>query len=116
MQPGRQRHVCAAGHPHRGRRSAGEQVHPQPLNPVHRPRGSYVISGASYDPSVLAGKSHAQISGALSDPSSPIAKGVDGTANVITAALCRLTKNNPAPVCTAQGVLAATATLNNARH
>lgn len=77
--------------------------------------GSYVISGASYAPQVLAGKTHAQIASALSDPTSPIAKGVDGTANVITAALCQLTKNKPAAVCTSQGVLAA-ARLGNATH
>jgi hypothetical protein len=59
-----------------------------------------MISGASYDGSVLAGKSWAQIASALKDPSSPIAKGVDGTANYITAAICKLTNNQPATACT----------------
>ncbi|MCW2494691.1 MAG: hypothetical protein JWQ77_615 [Jatrophihabitans sp.] len=68
--------------------------------------GKYLISGASYDPQVLQGKTHAQIAAALSDPTSAIAKGADGTANVITAALCQLTGNKPAAVCTSAGVLA----------
>ena len=60
----------------------------------------YMISGASYDGRVLAGKTWAQIAAALKDPSSPIAKGVDGTANYITAAICKMTGNQPATACT----------------
>ena len=66
----------------------------------------YLISGASYSPQVLQGKTWAQISAALSDPSSPIAKAVDGTANYITAAICKLTNNQPANVCTAPSITA----------
>jgi thiol-disulfide isomerase/thioredoxin len=76
--------------------------------------GKYVISGASYDPAVLQGKTQAQIAAALSAPSSAIANGVDGTANVITAALCAATGGKPANVCTAPGVVQATARLNAA--
>jgi thiol-disulfide isomerase/thioredoxin len=76
--------------------------------------GKYVISGASYDPAVLQGKTQAQIAAALSDPSSPIAKGVDGTANVINAAVCAITGGKPANVCSASGVVQATAKLNAA--
>jgi hypothetical protein len=60
----------------------------------------YVIDGASYDPAVLAGKTWAQVAAALQDPSSPIAKSADGAANVITAAICKLTNNKPATACT----------------
>ena len=66
----------------------------------------YLISGASYSPQVLKGKTWAQISAALSDPSSPIAKAIDGTANQITAAICKLTNNQPANVCTAPSITA----------
>jgi hypothetical protein len=66
--------------------------------------GSYVSAGASLDPQLLEGKSHRQIADALSDPTSPIAKAVDGSANVITAALCELTGQQPAAVCSAKGV------------
>ena len=59
----------------------------------------------------LAGKSHRQIAAALSDPASPIALAVDGSANVITAALCKVTGQQPTPVCSAPGVTAAAKTL-----
>jgi thiol-disulfide isomerase/thioredoxin len=60
----------------------------------------YMISGATYNGSVLAGKSWAQIATALKTPSSPIAQGVDGAANYITAAICSMTNNQPATACT----------------
>ncbi len=66
----------------------------------------YLISGASYSPQILQGKSWAQISAALADPSSPIAKAVGGTANYMTAAICKLTGNQPANVCTAPSITA----------
>jgi hypothetical protein len=60
----------------------------------------YMISGASYSPQVLQGKSWNQIATALKDPTSPIAKAVDGTANYLTATICKLTGNQPASACT----------------
>ena len=60
----------------------------------------YVICGVSYDPSTLAGLSWATIAGDLSNPSSPVAQQVDGTANYITAAICGITGNTPASACT----------------
>lgn len=68
--------------------------------------GKYVISGASYNPQVLHGKSHQEVASALSDPNSDIAKAVNGTANVITAAICASTSNAPTAVCTSAGVQA----------
>jgi len=66
--------------------------------------GQWLVVGAQYDPSVLAGKTHAQIAAALSDPSSPIAKAVIGTANVLTVALCVQTGGQPDSVCQSTGV------------
>ena len=60
----------------------------------------YMIVGASYSPQVLAGLSWSTIATDLNNPSSAVAKGVDGTANYITAALCKLTNNQPASACT----------------
>jgi thiol-disulfide isomerase/thioredoxin len=60
----------------------------------------FMLSGASYSYTVLQGKTWAQVAAALKDPSSPIAKGADGTANMITAAICKLTGNKPATACT----------------
>jgi hypothetical protein len=60
----------------------------------------YMISGASYSPQLLQGKTWSQIATALKAPSSPIAKAIDGTANYITAAICKVTGNQPASACT----------------
>ncbi|HWG11864.1 MAG TPA: DUF929 family protein [Streptosporangiaceae bacterium] len=60
----------------------------------------YMISGASYSPQLLQGKTWSQIATALKNPSSPIAKAIDGTANYITAAICKVTGNQPASACT----------------
>ena len=75
--------------------------------------GKYVISGASYDPQTLHGMTHDQVATALSDPTSPVAKAIDGTANVITAAICDITRHQPSNVCTAPGVTAAKAKLSS---
>ena len=69
--------------------------------------GRSYIKGASYDPAVLKGLTQAKISAALSDPSSPVAKAVVAAANRITARLCTLTGGQPAAVCSASGVKAA---------
>jgi hypothetical protein len=60
----------------------------------------YIILGPSYDPGVLAGLSWSQIATDLSNPNSPVAQAVDGTANYITAAICKMTGNQPASACT----------------
>lgn len=62
--------------------------------------GKYLISGATYSPTLLQGKTADQIASALSDPNNAITKGVVGAANVITAAVCGMTKNQPTSVCT----------------
>ena len=47
----------------------------------------YVLAGAQYDPQVLAGLSAAQIAAQLRNPSSPVAQAIDGSAQVIVAAI-----------------------------
>jgi hypothetical protein len=66
--------------------------------------GRWMISGASYNFQVLQGQTWSQIAAALHDPSSTIAQGADGTANYFTAAICSLTKNQPATVCNASAI------------
>jgi hypothetical protein len=53
-----------------------------------------------YGPQVLQGKSWSAIAAALSNPSSTIAQGALGSANYLTAAMCKLTGNQPATACT----------------
>jgi hypothetical protein len=60
----------------------------------------YLIVGASYSPQVLAGLSWSQIATDLTNSSSPVAQSVNATANYMTAALCKLTNNQPASACT----------------
>jgi Domain of unknown function (DUF929) len=61
----------------------------------------YAIYGASYSPGILAGLNWSQIAADLSNPTSQVAMGIDGTANYMTAAICGMTGNQPASACTA---------------
>jgi thiol-disulfide isomerase/thioredoxin len=65
-----------------------------------------VMKGPIYDAAILAGKSWSQIAASLKNPSSPIAQSVDGAANYITGAICRMTNNQPASVCSSAAVTA----------
>jgi len=62
--------------------------------------GKYLIHGAQYNPQVLQGKTWAEVAAALSDKSSAIAQGADGAANILTAAICKVTNNQPSSACT----------------
>lgn len=75
--------------------------------------GRYAMTGASFSPDVLAGLTQEQVAAALSDPSSAVAKAIDGTANVLTASICGVTNGKPGSVCSAPGVVAAKAKLTN---
>ncbi|SRR6266487_4131663 len=66
----------------------------------------YVIKGPIFDPAVLKGLTWSQIAADLHNPSSPVAQGVLGAANYITAAICKTTNNQPASVCTAPSITA----------
>ena len=51
-------------------------------------------------PSMLTGKTWAQVAAAMNDPSSTLGKALVGNANYITAGICKLTNNQPATACT----------------
>jgi len=68
---------------------------------------SMLISGASYDPNVLAGLSWAEIAGNLTDPTNQVTQAIIATANYMTAGICQATKGQPGDVCTSSGVQAA---------
>ncbi len=70
-----------------------------------------VVGGAMFSPGVLGGLSAEQIATALANPASPVARSVDAAANVLTAAICELTHDRPAAVCTSPGVRAGAAHL-----
>jgi Domain of unknown function (DUF929) len=53
-----------------------------------------------YGPQVLQGLSWSQIAQSMRDPSSPVAQCVDASANYLTAAILKVTGNQPASACT----------------
>ena len=57
----------------------------------------YVLAGAQYDPQVLAGLSAAQIASQLSNPASPVAAAIDGSAQVIVAAINQVLHDQAGP-------------------
>jgi Domain of unknown function (DUF929) len=57
-----------------------------------------------YNPQVLKGLTWAEIASDLHNPSSPVAQAVLGSANYITAAICKMTGNTPSSVCTSTAV------------
>jgi Domain of unknown function (DUF929) len=74
----------------------------------------YYVSGASYLPSVLGssynpdashfGLTWQQIGADLSNPQSLVAQSILGTANHMTAAICKLTNGQPGNVCNSKAV------------
>jgi Domain of unknown function (DUF929) len=61
----------------------------------------YILAGAQYNPGVLAGLSAAQIASQLSHPSSPVAQAIDGSAQVIVAAINQVLHDQASPPATA---------------
>jgi len=66
--------------------------------------GKAVITGPMFNPGVLKGLTWSQIAGQLGDPTSTVAQNVNGAANYITAAICKMTNDTPANVCKAAPV------------
>jgi hypothetical protein len=64
----------------------------------------YFINGAQYDPGVLKGLTAEQIATQAGNPSTDVGKGVLGAANLLTAAICKATNNQPTAVCTSSAV------------
>ena len=64
----------------------------------------YVVNGAMYKPDVLGGQSWQAVLDAVKDPSSVASASVIGSANVLTAAICKMTADKPANVCTTAAI------------
>ena len=62
--------------------------------------GNRFIATVTYTPQVLQGLSWQQIAADLHKPSTPVAQGAVGSANLFTAAICKITNDQPANVCT----------------
>jgi len=63
--------------------------------------GNRFVATTTYNPQVLQGLSWNQIAADLHNPSSPVSQGAVGSANLLTAAICKVTGNAPASVCSA---------------
>ena len=63
--------------------------------------GNRYLATVLLTPAAMAGKTWSQIASAMQDPSSLIARDVNGAANYFTAAICQVTGNRPASVCSA---------------
>lgn len=66
----------------------------------------FAFAGAMYLPDVLGGMSWQAIADSLAQPDSPQARAVLGSANLITAALCLMTADQPSSVCTSPSIQA----------
>jgi hypothetical protein len=66
----------------------------------------YVDIGAQYVPSALAGLTWSQVATDMRNPSSAVAKDIDGTANSITAAICKADPSAPKSVCDSPAAIA----------
>jgi thiol-disulfide isomerase/thioredoxin len=64
----------------------------------------FLINGPIYNPGVLKNLTWSQIAADLHNPSSKVAQGALGAANLITAAICKTTNGQPGNVCTAPAV------------
>lgn len=68
----------------------------------------YVSAGAAFSPSVLTGLSRNEIAVGLVDPKDPVTRAIVAAANYLSAAICSIDGDRPAPVCSSPGVAAAT--------
>jgi hypothetical protein len=60
-----------------------------------------ILTGPTFNPLLLHGLTWAQIASQLRNPNSTVAGNIDGTANYLTAAICKMTGNKPGSVCAA---------------
>lgn len=64
----------------------------------------YMVVGSSYSPESLKGLTQTEIAADLLVPNSAVAQNVLGSANMISAVLCKMTNGQPAAVCNSSAV------------
>jgi thiol-disulfide isomerase/thioredoxin len=64
----------------------------------------YAFNGATYVQDPLQGLNWQEIAADLQNPGSPQAQGILGSANLITAVVCKLTSDQPASVCSGAAI------------
>ncbi len=73
--------------------------------------GLYNLYATSYSPGDLANLSWSQIAAKLSNPNDPVTKDIVGNANILTAATCIATVDQPASACSSSTIQTIEATL-----
>lgn len=71
----------------------------------------YAFAGAMYSPDILSGMTWQQVADSLQQPGSAQAKAILGAANLLTAAVCQLTGQQPASACSGSSIQAIQAKL-----
>ena len=66
--------------------------------------GDFAFLNSGFSPGALHGDSWLKIASSLAHPRNPLARRIDGLANLFTAAICKVTKGRPASVCRSSGV------------
>ncbi|MGH2517081.1 MAG: DUF929 family protein [Ktedonobacterales bacterium] len=61
----------------------------------------YVVVSSGFSPQLLSGQTQQGIASRLSNANDPITQAIVGNANWLTAAICKLTNNQPGSICTA---------------
>ena len=64
----------------------------------------YAFAGAMYLPDILGNMSWQQVADSLQQPGSPQASAILGSANLITAAICQISGQQPAAVCSGSSI------------
>jgi hypothetical protein len=75
----------------------------------------YSLSGSTYLPDALSGMTWQQVADALQQLSTPQAKAILGSANLITAAICEVTNQQPSAVCSGTAIQSIEARLGTGR-
>jgi Domain of unknown function (DUF929) len=68
--------------------------------------GLYDLYSTSYSPQLLANLSWSQIATKLKDPTDPVTQAIVGNANIMTAATCIATQDQPSAVCNSSTIQA----------
>ena len=64
----------------------------------------YAFAGATYSPQLLSGRSWQSIATDVQQPDTAQARAIVGSANLITAAICRVTGDRPQSVCSSSSI------------
>jgi hypothetical protein len=95
-----------------GQKTSYDLYDPQDSLPFIDLGNGVVTVGASSSPSVLEGLTLTQIGSDIQEPTSPVAKAVDGTANYLIAALCSMVDGLQPDICNSPTIAVARSNIN----